>query len=107
MKWLWAVPTILLLSCGEPPPIAKDLDLNIATSDRWPARLSQRFPPGTDEAEVVSTLQAQGFSVDEHLQTAKFKWSKQACDHSLEAHWRTDSQRRITSIEGTHWPACL
>ncbi|MFC7380531.1 hypothetical protein [Brevundimonas sp. GCM10030266] len=106
---MWVILPLVLAACGDggPPAIAQDLNLGIGTSQRWPARLSQQFPTGTPQSKVISTLQSQGFTVDQGKRTAKLKWSEGVCDHSLEAAWEVDAEGNITDIDGEHWPACL
>ena len=87
--------------------MARPLNLSIQNHELWATRLSERFPPGTKEAEVVAELQSQGFSVDRASKTAKFDWSRFPCDHHLDASWRTGQNGAITGIGGEYSPACL
>lgn len=74
---MWTLTTVslavLLCSClpnERPPPIADGIELSMV-NEEWPPRLAQRFPPGTTEAELVTTLRAQGFVIDLTKKTAK------------------------------------
>lgn len=100
---------LLLTACGNghAPAIADDLNLNVGNSEKWPARLSQRFPLGTPQADVMNTLQSQGFEIDPRSKTATLKWSEGVCEHHLSAAWKTNGEGRLTAIDGRHWPACL
>lgn len=109
MKRLYPLLAVFLAACSNepPPPIAADLDLNVSNSERWPARLSERFPPGTAENDLVAALRAQGFEIDAAKKTARLEWWDGARGHSLDATWRTIETGRIAAIDGSHWPACL
>ena len=96
---------------GHPPPIAQAIDF--ATNGRrvpdaeWTATLRGHFPSGTSETNVVTTLRAQGFLIDQRKHVAHNEWSEPFCRVIIEAQWTTNSDQRIAHIEGDSEAMCL
>ena len=118
VKWLIAIvavpvgvlfiAVVLLVGClpnEKPPPIAENMEFSIA-NEEWPPRLAQRFPQGTPEAELVTTLRSQGFGIDLSTKTAKADWANGVCNNELDVVWQTDEMGRIVSVGGRYFPAC-
>jgi len=109
MRKLLATTLVVLLGgClpnEKPPPIAENMEVSIA-NEEWPPRLTQRFPPGTPETELVTTLSSQGFVIDHSKRTAKAEWAKGVCNNELDVAWQTDDAGNISSVGGRYFPVC-
>jgi len=93
------------LPIEKPPPIAEDMELSIA-NEEWPPRLAHRFPPGTPEAELVTTLRSQGFIIDRSKKTAKAEWANGVCNNELDVGWQTNDLGHVVSVGGRYFPVC-
>lgn len=81
------------------------MELSIA-NEEWPPRLARWFPLGTSEAELVTTLNSQGFIIDLTKKTAKADWTKGFCNNELEVEWKTDEAGKLASVGGRYFPVC-
>ena len=81
------------------------MEVSIA-NEEWPPRLTQRFPVGTPEAELVATLSSQGFVIDLSKKTAKADWASGVCNNELDVVWQTDEMGKIASVGGRYFPVC-
>ena len=109
MRKLFAISLVMLLGgClpnEKPPPIAENMELSIA-NEEWPPRLARRFPPGTTEAELVTTLSSQGFIIDQTNKSAKADWAKGLCNNEVDVVWQTDDMGKLASVGGRYFPVC-
>jgi hypothetical protein len=113
--------------CGSPPEILRNVTAGggywgscppdrhpdrpnmgpIALSPEFNSRLKTRFPPGTPQEKLVSTLEAQGFksvgpcSADATIQIWTYSGpSGGIFDITGTAYWQTDAQGKILWTEG-------
>jgi hypothetical protein len=108
MNRLLIVLLMLLGGClkhEKPPPIAENMGLSIANKE-WPPRLVRRFPPGTPEAQLLRTLQEQGFAIDTVKRTAKADWTTGVCNNEVDIVWQVDVAGKVTTIGGRYFPVC-
>ncbi|MBB3870844.1 hypothetical protein [Brevundimonas mediterranea] len=106
----WSAAALIMLLGGclpneKPPPIAEGMEVSIA-NEEWPPRLAQRFPLGSSEAELVTTLSSQGFIIDQSKRTAKAEWSSGVCRNELDVVWQTDDVGQLVSVGGRYFPVC-
>jgi len=106
---------VCLSSCVEsPPPIGRDLPT--AYADARPTfnrRVSERFPLGTSEQELLTELGKEGFTrnparlVPAHFQaSATYKARRFPCDMFWTINWSRDSGK-ITAVDGDYGATCL
>jgi len=92
----------------RPPAIAKGVDFNwLGNWDRnpqWNAVLARRFPAGSDEAALRSTLQQEGFHVE--AATADYEWGGMPCLYTLRVNWSA-ANAKIKSVGGGFAMGCL
>jgi hypothetical protein len=97
---------LVVSSFSYHPPITRDLDGWGKTE--FTARLASKFPVGTPEAALVSTLRKQRFTVDDKPREASFHGEWLPCNIDYEVRWSADASGRLTSVEGDHIEAgCL
>jgi hypothetical protein len=117
----------------RPPQIAAGVDLISGNADAlWSAVLHQKFPPGTSEATLKSTLLSEGFTpvppppanclrpgdrpkvgvlyieCYDSAKQLKYKWNEGlVCSSTMSVAWTTDDTGALTSVKGGYYSACL
>lgn len=94
----------------HPPAIARDVNFgwpgNWTNNPQWTAALTQRFPKGSSEAELQSTLREQGFDIDVHARTARYEWGGMPCLYTLRVDW-TAQGLKLDAVRGGFAMGCL
>ena len=128
-----------LVANTDPPPIVEDqlagVDFRTQTeaSRKLTALLQRKFPVGTNEATLESTLLNQGFKrlpvppidclppgqpvpaggvfpvcpTHDANKTLKYRWGSVVCSQNIIIRWSADDRRNITRINGIYYMACL
>jgi hypothetical protein len=128
-----------LIAHTHPPPIAEDqlADAswrNQAEATRKLTALMQRkFPTGSSEGALKSTLQNQGFKplppppVDclppgqpppvgrvftpcptyDRRKTLEYGWGSGVCGQTITVRWSTDDRDNVTRVDASYYMACL
>ena len=91
------------------PPLADGLPRPFRDADRaFSARIEKAFPIGSPEAELVRTLDAQGFTRPaDGARRAVFEQHAFVCRLSWRVAWTADDDRRISRIEAHYDGICL
>lgn len=100
MAWLdnWFLPY---------PPLIKDIKGNItAMNQEFSRRLNEKFPSGTQEGILVQELTSEGFAFEPPAR-AVFVDRQLVCHFVWTVLWDTNSDTKLSHIEGTFQPACL
>lgn len=96
---------------AHPPTIAQDVDFswpgNWSNNPQWTAILQRRFPQGSNEATLQSTLREQGFAIDTPRRTAKYEWGGMPCLYTLRVNWSAANNKKINSVNGGFGMGCL
>lgn len=111
---LAVVVTLVVSSCGSPPPIGRDLPS--AFADARPVfdqRVKERFPVGASEQQLVTELRKEGFNLDpknvgrtEFKSAAAYEARGWPCTLYWTILWNAESGS-ITAIKGKYDPTCL
>jgi hypothetical protein len=126
-----------LLANSHPPAIADGLftswDWRLWGDDdrKFTAILEQKFPIGTNEAQLKSTLLGQGFKATpprdclppgqpapigkaihrcpshDQSKELRYKWSRLHCGQFVTIWWKANDNGEITQINGIHFGGCL
>jgi hypothetical protein len=72
----------------------------------WSRILRRKFPLGTRAAVLLTTLQQQGFEVEQARKTARYEWGGMPCLYTLTVDW-TAAKSALTSVSGGYGSACL
>lgn len=91
------------------PPLADGLPRAFRDADRaFSARIEKAFPIGSPEADLVRTLEAQGFTRPaDGERRAVFEQHAFVCRLYWRVAWKADDDRRISQIEAHHDGICL
>jgi hypothetical protein len=94
----------------HPPRIAQGIDFawpgNWANNPQWNAVLARRFPKGSSEATLQSTLREQGFEIDAPARTARYEWGGMPCLYTLRVDWTAEA-RKLKAVDGGFGMGCL
>ena len=95
------------------PPIAADLPAETeAAGHVFQQRVQQRFPVGTPEGELISTLKSQGFVIHGATEAGDFnnailrRDADGLCQTEWSVRWRA-SQRRLSEVWAVHFVRCV
>lgn len=92
-KMLTVLAMLVLSACSkQPPPIGRDLPITFGYTPAFEQRLSQRFPVGSEEQQLVTELRNEVFGI--------------ACKDEWTVQWSAD-QGKITGITGLNRRVCL
>lgn len=94
----------------HPPAIAQDVDFawpgHWNDNPQWTAVLARRFPKGSSETTLQSTLREQGFAIDAPTRTAKYEWGGMPCLYTLRVNWSAHD-RKLNAVSGGFGMGCL
>jgi hypothetical protein len=128
-----------LVANADPPPIVEDqlagvdFRTQIEASRKLTALLQRKFPVGTSEGTLESTLLNQGFKplpapstdclpagqpvpsgrdfsvcpMHDANKALKYRWSSVVCSQNIIIRWSADDRHNIKLINGTYYMACL
>ena len=104
------------ISSTHPPPILEDqlaggAESNSDASRRLTAFLQRRFPTGTSEGVLKSTLLDQGFSPYRQggydpNKTFEYTWGRLPCGASLIVWWTADDSGKIDKVSSAYRSVC-
>jgi hypothetical protein len=105
------------ISNTHPPPILEDQlaghgeESNSDASRRLTAFLQRRFPTGTSEGTLKSTLLDQGFSPYREggydpNKTFEYMWGRLPCGASLTVSWTADDSGKIDKVTSAYRSVC-
>ncbi|CAO4174241.1 hypothetical protein CLBKND_02365 [Methylorubrum aminovorans] len=92
------------------PLLAEGLPHELRSADRvFAKRVLTAFPVGLPEADLVRTLDAQGFQCREIEGRRQSSFVQQAtpCQHTWSIDWIADNEGRIAEIKANDDPVCL
>jgi hypothetical protein len=108
-----AVLALLLTWPNRPPPLVEEY---IARTT-WPGGddakakigpiLRATFPTGSNAASLQKELLRENFSVDNVNQKAVSRFGDFVCDKEFQVWWKTDSNGKLITVDGTFSSACL
>jgi hypothetical protein len=111
---LLAIGELLLSGCsGRPPPIGRDLPQSFGYTPFFNDRVTQRFPPGSDEIKLTAELGSERFATSEnHDPTSRYRFSATyevksvACREVWTIQWNAE-QGKIKEIRAENRDICL
>lgn len=97
------------------PPIARNLSRTIAMSEQqFEGRVEATFPLGSSEAEMIETLERQGFTRQEadfggevgRLPYMGVSLPRGFCGVNISIYWEAE-EGRLTDVRGNYGVTCL
>ena len=86
LNWQWFSLTAAFVLAERRPALLADAEWNEPASTR---QFSNRFPPGTNESELLAWLQSNKFTVDRGAGHATRLISSLPCNEFVDVTWRT------------------
>ncbi|MEM8794736.1 MAG: hypothetical protein AAGE61_04140 [Pseudomonadota bacterium] len=97
-----------LFAQHEAPAIAADLPKDVSFAEKvYVTRLSMAFPAGSDVAALETALGEQGFTIGSEVAQYNAQGWGAVCPTTYHVSWVSDSDRKITAINGHIYDTCF